>query len=849
MIDSGHRFSYLCMTICLALCIRSVEVSGAAYKMPHHSPRIAILGSVRPESAVVNAETIAAKLQKAGLEVTVLELEQFLHPAYFSSEQYDWLILTDSPYFPHSAKETLIPYLHAGGNLILLGGQPFQHITLQTDSGWMTRDELLQQMKEQRNIILPETVLFDFDDGDLSAWSHSSNQSQSETRLVLDEGDAGKSMRMDIRNITGWDVHLATLQQPLKPETNYLSFWAKGDERTPQLLIDLFEKDGSRWNAVVNLTPNWQQYRIPQEDFQARQIVNKQERTEEDDHRKLENLERIAFGLAVNLTRNTSGDHTLWIDDIRAGVMEHLEPLSPFPLDEIDLFNDYVPVPLSEMGEISVAPGQDFLKGIRPMTGNYQGFEIIGFTYPGRTRFMPLLITGDRGKTHEFCLAGMQIHYDDAFRGSTWIAFGLTSPSYYADSAFASTLIRLLSHLDSDQVQAWAKSENEERKTFRSQYPPFNYGLSSQTFGIKYQFTKNDRLVETAQAIADLGSNVLKCHLGDSSFAQYRLPENPEIQSLRDLVEKEPSYQKILAMPFDYYLFWAYPFSENHGNDWRTGLSDDQSQQEYKQFYDLTCYLLERFTDSNKTFLLGHWEGDWSLLGHYDMHKDPTPEAIQGMIDWLNIRQKAIEDARRDIPHQGVEVYQYTEVNLVLKAMEGKPAVVNAVLPHTRVDYVSYSSYETTWYEEDLKKMSERISSVLDYIESQLPPKDIEGRRVFIGEYGYPIAPWEQERSARMAASIALRWGCPFVLYWQIYCNEGQEGGRNHSGFWMIDNHGKKQPIYITFHRFLQHFQEEVDTYRRKHGKNPPTAKFQKDVADWLKYYQGLPTDSLPEND
>jgi hypothetical protein len=72
---------------------------------------------------------------------------------------------------------------------------------------------------------------------------------------------------------------------------------------------------------------------------------------------------------------------------------------------------------------------------------------------------------------------------------------------------------------------------------------------------------------------------------------------------------------------------------------------------------------------TGKTFLLGHWEGDWYLTR--DAQDEPTPTKIRGMIDWLNIRQKAVDDAKRDTRHSDVHLFHYTEANLVQKGMKG----------------------------------------------------------------------------------------------------------------------------------------------------------------------------------
>lgn len=112
--------------------------------------------------------------------------------------------------------------------------------------------------------------------------------------------------------------------------------------------------------------------------------------------------------------------------------------------------------------------------------------------------------------------------------------------------------------------------------------------------------------------------------------------------------------------------------------------------------HDLARHLLTRYAGTGKRFYLGHWEGDWHLLQDYVTTNNPSPMAIQGMRDWLNTRQRTVDDARRDTPHAGVEVFLYAEVNRVRDAMRNGPEsnqrLVNAVLPAVpELDHVSWS--------------------------------------------------------------------------------------------------------------------------------------------------------------
>ena len=177
--------------------------------------------------------------------------------------------------------------------------------------------------------------------------------------------------------------------------------------------------------------------------------------------------------------------------------------------------------------------------------------------------------------------------------------------------------------------------------------------------------------------------------------------------------------------------------------------------------YDLTAWLLKIYAGTGRTFYLGNWEGDWELL-HTNPDRVPTEAEVQGMIDRTNARQQAVDDAKRDTPHAGVEVYHYLEVNRVIDAMNGRPRMANSVLPHTPVDFVSYSAYDAL-----ADDGGATLRQAMDYLDRQLPTRPgIVGRRVFVGEYGFPLAkfsPAEQDARSRGVMKTALAWGLPVL--------------------------------------------------------------------------------------
>ena len=186
------------------------------------------------------------------------------------------------------------------------------------------------------------------------------------------------------------------------------------------------------------------------------------------------------------------------------------------------------------------------------------------------------------------------------------------------------------------------------------------------------------------------------------------------------------------------------------------------------------------------------------------------------MIDWLATRQKAIDDAKRATPHRNVQVYQYTEANLVHEAIAGRPTVAKDVIPNVDIDYVSYSAYDS------LGDIANKLPPALDYLASRLRPKPaIQGPRVFIGEYGFAARTYseaERDRKSREIMRIGLEHGCPFILCWQMYNNEYSDGAEN--GYWLIDDKGAKVPLWHTHHDFY----EQARRFRREaKGAYSPT--------------------------
>eukprot|EP01135_Chromosphaera_perkinsii_P007945 Nk52_evm17s1073 gene=Nk52_evmTU17s1073 len=374
-----------------------------------------------------------------------------------------------------------------------------------------------------------------------------------------------------------------------------------------------------------------------------------------------------------------------------------------------------------------------------------------------------------------------------------------------------------------------------------------NYLLGTQTIAPHYSFSSDDKLVETAKAIKAMGSNILKINLSPPAYGIAQVIDPYDyVAILRD----QPSFRQVVEMDFTYIMMWIETAGSILGPQ---GFTQDFRQYEYDRMFKVTKYLLETYSNTDKMFFLGHWEGDWRLTDDSThvwavYRTDVSETLISDMTDWLNVRQQAVDDAKQQTPHNRVNVFHYVEVNLVETARLGYPRITNRVLPNTNVDFVSYSAYDSSYNLTSYADMKSSVDRALSYIEGKMKPKDNIpfAKRVFIGEYGFPFGRFEswkndpkskeeQELRSRWFMQIAIEWGCPFILYWQMYDNEFNSENGSYNGFWLIDNHNVKQPIYETHYNFYLAMDQYITQYQaQNNGALPPEEIFQQQASSYF---------------
>jgi hypothetical protein len=363
----------------------------------------------------------------------------------------------------------------------------------------------------------------------------------------------------------------------------------------------------------------------------------------------------------------------------------------------------------------------------------------------------------------------------------------------------------------------------------------FIYILGAQQIGRHPNFGESGFLVlDAARTLYRQGARVFKLSLSNTYAFQNGVPKNPSITNLTELVRDEPTIREVFDMPWKDLLFWCTSFSVPKFGQVSTleGLSAADEQKIYDEIYVLTVHLLTTYNGSGRRFYLGNWEGDWLLAGtgSQNPEADITPEKIAGMIDWARVRQQAIDDAKSNTPHSDVEVWYYLEMNRGDWAVDGRPCIVNSVMPHlTKLDMVSFSAYSVGGFNEaDTHNALTVINTALPPLNQQLPSYlNPSGSRLILGEYGY----WQgtQTEAQQVGKYIDkirqyLSWsaGPPrFILMWQLYFDENNPETGQPKNMHMIGPDNLPHALYYLHENYYTAMRRWVKSYYDDNGELP----------------------------
>ena len=412
---------------------------------------VAILKDRLPGLDDSTVDHLAGALRADGFGVTTISANSATDSHVLSPENFRLYVIPNAQVYPADGIPALLSYLQRRGNAIILGAPAFSRPVWPYKGEWID----MGTIRERIAGIKPERVLVDFADRNPATWTRSSNNFNAPGTIQTVDGGpegTGKCLKMWSGEFTGWDTYGSPVIREMFPESHsLLCFWAKGDAATPEMSVEINEDDGSRWIAVVSLSPEWTYQVLTPDEFQYwPDAKTRKKRGTSGDRLNVAAAVKIRFGLAHSHTRKVrDGSHTFWIDDIGTAPNPFAEFLdgatSENPLIET-VSPPYKVYPLQDIGSLRANPQQVLIKDAERLPVPAAAFSSItrpngkGFGFPRKWRWIPLLDANGSRRGSPFW---MLIQRSPPFGGAITAAMAVNDPAFMKDEDVTAALVEV----------------------------------------------------------------------------------------------------------------------------------------------------------------------------------------------------------------------------------------------------------------------------------------------------------------------------------------------------------------------------------------------------------------------
>lgn len=445
--------------LCLVAVLASLESHASEF-----TPRAAVFRETRPGDDEFLSRHIAGQVSAAGYAAEFIGINTLTNASALTTTRFDLLVLPAARSLPAVAAPAIEHYLKQGGDLLALGLPAWDAPVFELNGRWISRSDYERKLNSQR----PLQLLFDFANADLQQWSRASDKFRNPVRHALTATDHGKALHVLIERFTGWETYQSpVLANPFPAGHTLTCFRARGAPPTTQLAVEWTERDGSRWIATVDLTPEWKHYALPPTAFKA--WLPPPSRAGKEDHLRVENATRFVVGIAHSHTALEGSRHEYWIADIGTATNPFGESRLPdgFNSPHLESFSpgyQFFPIRAGQASHLALAPVFELPAAPQgsaripfnlesgatpdPLFGIHPRPRGIGFNQDRPFRWQPLLAARDaEDDDYRGAIAALLVHVQPPFRGGVWAVFSPAEAEFYrhpvVTNCLRQTLVRM----------------------------------------------------------------------------------------------------------------------------------------------------------------------------------------------------------------------------------------------------------------------------------------------------------------------------------------------------------------------------------------------------------------------
>jgi len=408
------------------LCLGPFLTFGVEMSVP--GTKIGVLRDFFSPDYFKRAEAIFRSLAQAELKPTFVSAAVLSDEEAFAGQKLDCLVLPDARFFPADAETNLLRFLRSGGDVVVIGGPIFDKLLYFVDGRWQSKEEILAAVR-------PEKIALDLSKVEGRDWRRATSNPELETSLSIKrpsrkEGEAWAEVFVEDMSSRGWHTYGIELPQDAFPKGHSLvCFRASGDKNTPNMLLEIQERDGSRWIAVVPLESEPRSYALPVEKFNYWRDSSSLSRGGRGDHLKLTNVRFVIIGLAGSHNVLPNGPHSFRISSIGSARSALPEVVSIPVLETLyPWYKNYVTAAIDRISPARkglALPDRTIVLGKTETVCPVWRGRGLCFRNPSPYRWIPLVNGYDSQMRLRGTAASLTLNFDGEYANSHWLQVGL----------------------------------------------------------------------------------------------------------------------------------------------------------------------------------------------------------------------------------------------------------------------------------------------------------------------------------------------------------------------------------------------------------------------------------------
>lgn len=376
-----------------------------------------------------------------------------------SPDNFPVLFIADAQNCPAFLPNRIEEYMKKGGRVLTIGGPPFDEEFYSINNEEVSSTTLTNRFCDgdfDKTVICPFTDIRELEDFIFDTTNPDNKKLSQTAVLAIKSCDSitGKALFYGIENF----YINESFEKPItvKENHNVIGFWAKADESTKTVTIELIDTKGNVFKSRITPTTSFEFFMLSSRDFRFCGNINGVSYSNKARPDVIiSNVCKIRFGHALSHAYSVAGPHEFYISELSSGFIGVLNDKKV----SIDgLYPPYKFYPVTNAQKVVSSKSQSFLSENEfPIPKNIFSLspraQATGIDKGRRFRFVPLIDCFDQSGLHCGYAAYMMInfaygHLSSSVDGSMLAVFTTNDDNFYqngGDDAVAQTIKSLLS--------------------------------------------------------------------------------------------------------------------------------------------------------------------------------------------------------------------------------------------------------------------------------------------------------------------------------------------------------------------------------------------------------------------